>query len=80
MKTIIFFCALLIGIPAFASKPTKSAEVKTDPLPLKKVDLFEQNDLGWAPEVDANPENYMEEMELPERSASLEDESTTLTQ
>jgi hypothetical protein len=68
---------LVISAPL---KPAKGTTINSDPLPLKKTDLFEQNDLGWAPELAADPEDYLEEMELPERSAAITDADEKSTQ
>ncbi len=82
---IKFVLLLALAITPFAaisapSKPAKGTAINSDPLPLKKTDLFEQNDLGWAPELVADPEDYLEEMELPERSAAIIDADEKSTQ
>lgn len=81
---LILIALLSLPLSGFAASPTTAINIKTtekkgDPLPLKKTDLFEAGDPSWAPELAADPEDYQEEMELPERSAALEEEAGTIT-
>ena len=65
------------ALAAASEKSPKPAGSKADPLKLRREDLVEGEDKGWYPELEATPEDYLEEMELPQRSEVPDDTKNT---
>lgn len=60
-----------------AANKGASAQKQVDPLRLKREDLIEGEDRGWFPELNAVPEDFIEEMELPKRAENADETQTS---